>query len=130
MSAPKVFCYVSSWARDRPGRGRFTPADLDPSLCTHVVWAFAKIINGAMELPSPDQNQRDEDSDYQQLLRLREANPKLKVSEAQNGQPQLKVGVGKTDLLTDRTSRYSNVTQTGHIAGLIKHVFPHYTCRL
>ena len=81
MSAPKVFCYVSSWARDRPGRGRFTPADLDPSLCTHVVWAFAKIINGGVELPSPDQDQRDEDSDYQQLLRLREANPKLKVTK-------------------------------------------------
>ena len=81
MSAPKVFCYVSSWARDRPGRGRFTPADLDPSLCTHVVWAFAKIINGGVELPSPDQDQWDEDSDYQQLLRLREANPQLKVTD-------------------------------------------------
>ncbi|XP_037094087.1 probable chitinase 10 [Pollicipes pollicipes] len=79
LAPPKVFCYVTSWARDREGRGRFSPADLDPKLCTHVVWAFGGIQQGRIELPSQDQDRRDDDSDYQQLLRLRDANPNLKL---------------------------------------------------
>ena len=108
MSAPKVFCYVSSWARDRPGRGKFTPADLDPTLCTHVVWAFAKIINGGVQLPSRDQDQRDEDSDYQQLLRLREFNPKLKVTRCLE-EYEAPRGVKATG--DDRTGRGMRIAQ-------------------
>ena len=80
VAPPKVFCYVTGWAGDRPGRGRFRPSDLDPALCTHVVWASAGLTQGRLQLPSGDQGRRHPDSDYQQLLRLKEANSKLKVS--------------------------------------------------
>ena len=36
-------CYNTSWAQYRPGAGRFLPENVDPFLCTHVVFAFAVI---------------------------------------------------------------------------------------
>ena len=34
-------CYYTSWAKKRPGAGRFEPESLDPFLCTHIIYAFA-----------------------------------------------------------------------------------------
>ena len=46
MEAPlsgkfKVVCYFSNWGWYRPGAGKFVPEDTDPTVCTHVVYAFA-----------------------------------------------------------------------------------------
>lgn len=35
-----MFCYFSSWATYRKGYGKFDVDDIDPFLCTHVVYAF------------------------------------------------------------------------------------------
>ena len=45
LREPKVFCYYTNWSYKRPGMGQFTPEDIDPELCTHVVFAFASIDN-------------------------------------------------------------------------------------
>lgn len=36
-----VVCYISTWAVYRPGQGAYSIDNFDPSLCTHVVYAFA-----------------------------------------------------------------------------------------
>ncbi|KAL4717875.1 hypothetical protein ACJJTC_005720 [Scirpophaga incertulas] len=36
-----VVCYVASWAAYRPDGGKFLIEDLEPSLCTHLVYSFA-----------------------------------------------------------------------------------------
>lgn len=36
-----VVCYVSTWATYRQGHGKFNVEDIDPSLCTHLIYAFA-----------------------------------------------------------------------------------------
>jgi chitinase len=33
-------CYYSSWATYRPGDGKYEVANIDPFLCTHLVYAF------------------------------------------------------------------------------------------
>jgi len=51
-----VVCYVAEWAHKRPGRGKFTVDDIDPTLCTHLVYAFA-VINmnsNTIESASPE----------------------------------------------------------------------------
>ena len=38
----KVVCYYTNWAQYRKGAGEgFFPEDVDPNLCTHVIYSFA-----------------------------------------------------------------------------------------
>lgn len=39
----KVVCHVTNWANYRQEEGRFAPENLDYSLCTHIVYAFASL---------------------------------------------------------------------------------------
>jgi len=45
-SDPKLFCYYSSYAQNRPDVGKFLPENIDPDLCTHVIFTFADVIQG------------------------------------------------------------------------------------
>ena len=42
-------CYYANWAQYRPGVGKYTPENIDPMLCSHIVYAFAK-LNGQNHL--------------------------------------------------------------------------------
>ncbi|KAJ7332998.1 hypothetical protein JRQ81_015178 [Phrynocephalus forsythii] len=44
-SAYKLVCYVTNWDQYRKGLAKFTPDNVDPYLCTHVIFAFAGIEN-------------------------------------------------------------------------------------
>lgn len=36
-----VVCYFTNWAWYRPGLGKYKPEDIDPTICTHIVYGFA-----------------------------------------------------------------------------------------
>ena len=44
--SPVVFCYYSTHSQNRPGIGKFLPENIDTTLCTHVIFAFADVIDG------------------------------------------------------------------------------------
>uniref|UniRef100_A0A4W2G3H1 Acidic mammalian chitinase n=1 Tax=Bos indicus x Bos taurus TaxID=30522 RepID=A0A4W2G3H1_BOBOX len=44
-SAYQLVCYFSNWAQYRPGLGSFKPDNIDPCLCTHLIYAFAGMSN-------------------------------------------------------------------------------------
>ena len=43
-------CYYTNWSQYSPGYGRFVPENVSPFLCTHVVYAFAKLRGNHLEV--------------------------------------------------------------------------------
>lgn len=44
----KLFCYYENWAAVREGVQRMRPADVNPFLCTHLLYAFAKVSDNQL----------------------------------------------------------------------------------
>jgi chitinase len=36
-------CYYGSWAVYRPGNGKFDVENIDPTLCTHLIYTFVGV---------------------------------------------------------------------------------------
>jgi chitinase len=51
-----VFCYYSSFAQNRQGVGKFLPEDIDPFLCTHIIFAFVDIDPSGTDLMAFNRN--------------------------------------------------------------------------
>lgn len=47
---------MTNWAQYRPNNTKFTPKDIDPFLCTHVIYAFAAINTTNYEIRSVEWN--------------------------------------------------------------------------
>ena len=75
-------CYHTNWSQYRPGIGRFNPENIDPFLCTHLVYAFAKIDRQTNKLAMFEWN---DDIWYPKFNALKKANPGLKTSLAVGG---------------------------------------------
>uniref|UniRef100_A0A3B4GI99 chitinase n=1 Tax=Pundamilia nyererei TaxID=303518 RepID=A0A3B4GI99_9CICH len=43
VSSTKLACYFTNWSQYRPGAGRYIPENVDPNLCTHLIYAFSVI---------------------------------------------------------------------------------------
>ena len=46
VSSTKLVCYHTNWSQNRPGNGKFMPSNIEPNLCTHLIYAFAGINAG------------------------------------------------------------------------------------
>ena len=56
-TSPEIFrrvCYYTTWSRFRPKPMNFFPHDVDASLCSHVVVAFADIHNNRISMNKPE----------------------------------------------------------------------------
>jgi len=42
-STSKLVCHITNWSQYRPDNGKFTPQNVDPFLCTHVIYTMATI---------------------------------------------------------------------------------------
>ncbi|XP_057656172.1 probable chitinase 2 [Diorhabda carinulata] len=84
-----VVCYLGSWAVYRPNRGSFAIENLDPRLCTHLIYTFAGLNVSQDSLRSLDPWQDlTEDygkGGYKRITALKNNYPHLKVSLAVGG---------------------------------------------
>ena len=82
----KVVCYYTNWSQYRQKIGKFLPENIDPFLCTHIIFAFGWIKNG--KLTSFESNDLAADGKqglYQRVTALKARNPKLKILLAIGG---------------------------------------------
>uniref|UniRef100_A0A6Q2WYT4 chitinase n=1 Tax=Esox lucius TaxID=8010 RepID=A0A6Q2WYT4_ESOLU len=71
----QMVCYFTNWSQYRPDKGKYKPENVDPQLCTHLIYAFS-IINSRNELVTYEWN--DEDL-YKSFNNLKTKNPHLKT---------------------------------------------------
>lgn len=88
-SNKSVVCYISSWASYRPGRGSFSINNLNPDLCTHVVYSFAglDVDHDTIKALDPWQDLEDNGGKggYKKLTSYKVSHPHLKVLLAIGG---------------------------------------------
>ncbi|MBN3286930.1 CHIA chitinase, partial [Polyodon spathula] len=80
-SAFKLVCYFTNWSQYRPGVGKYMPNNVDPHLCTHLIYAFS-ILNYANELTTYEWN---DEILYQSFNALKNRNSQLKTLLAVGG---------------------------------------------
>ena len=87
-----VVCYHGAWSRYRVGEGHFEPNDIDPFLCTHVIYAFAKLEESTSEIASsdpwldfPSSHPGGRYDGYGEFVNLKQTNPNLKAMLAIGG---------------------------------------------
>ena len=84
-----VVCYWGTWANYRPGRGKFTPENVDPSLCTHLIYSFVGLEEKTSTIKSLDTWMDLEDNyalgGFKKAVDLKLKFPNLKVSVAIGG---------------------------------------------
>ncbi|XP_058158931.1 acidic mammalian chitinase-like [Dasypus novemcinctus] len=44
-TATKLVCYFTNWSQYRPDPAKYVPENVDPCLCTHLIYAFATMSN-------------------------------------------------------------------------------------
>lgn len=84
----RVFlCYWGSWSHYRDGAGKFSLENIDASLCTHLVYAFAKLDNGVIAAFDPYLDLKDNYGlgMYEKVNRLKTTHPHLKTLLAIGG---------------------------------------------
>ncbi|KAH9416601.1 Cht9p [Dermatophagoides pteronyssinus] len=84
----KLICYYGSWAVYRPGRGKFPVEEIDPFLCSHIIYGFAGLSYDNKIRPLDPYNDLKENWGKGAFLRftgLKKINRKLKTMIAIGG---------------------------------------------
>lgn len=76
----QIVCYYTNWSQYRPKTAKFLPEDIDPELCTHVIFAFGWLKKGRLSsFESNDESKDGKVGLYDRIKNLKKANPKLKT---------------------------------------------------
>lgn len=87
-SSKKLVCYYTNWSQYRAGLGRFVPENIDPFLCTHVIYAYARLDENGLLQPFEWNDIENEWSSgmYGKVMGLKKKNKDLKILLAAGGE--------------------------------------------
>ncbi len=77
-----MVCYYGSWAVYRPGNGKFDVEQIDPFLCTHIIYGFTGLGTDNTMIPLDPWNDLYDNWGKGAFLRftgLKQQNPNLKA---------------------------------------------------
>ncbi|XP_045214152.2 chitinase-like protein 3 isoform X3 [Mercenaria mercenaria] len=76
----RVVCVYTNWSQYRPDGGKFLPEDVDASLCTHLIYVYAKLKGNKLE-PTEwnDEGSSWSEGMYGRVNNLKQLNPELKT---------------------------------------------------
>ncbi|KAM9759182.1 chitinase, acidic.1 [Menidia menidia] len=74
-SSSRLVCHMTNWAQYRPTSGKFVPENVDPFLCTHVVYGLATLNSFNQIVPI----EWNDEQLYGSLNSLKSINPALKT---------------------------------------------------
>ncbi|KAK2580930.1 hypothetical protein KPH14_005997 [Odynerus spinipes] len=80
----KVVCYYTNWSIYRPGTAKFSPQNINPYLCTHLIYAFGGFTKDNALKPF-DKYQDIEKGGYAKFTGLKTYNKNLKTMLAIGG---------------------------------------------
>ncbi|XP_071530245.1 uncharacterized protein Cht6 isoform X2 [Panulirus ornatus] len=83
-AANKVVCYYTNWSVYRKGLAKYTPQNINPYLCTHLVYAFGGLTD-EFEIKPFDSYQDIEQGGYAKFNGLKQYNKGLKTLLAIGG---------------------------------------------
>lgn len=76
----QIVCYYTNWSQYRPKIGKYMPEDIDPDLCTHIIFAFGWLKKGRLSsFESNDETKDGKIGLYDRIMNLKKTNPKLKI---------------------------------------------------
>ncbi|KAK8752693.1 hypothetical protein OTU49_006905, partial [Cherax quadricarinatus] len=81
----QVVCYLGSWAVYRPGAGKFNIEDIDPTLCTSLIYSFIGINETTYTIKSLDPEYDINRKALERFVNMKSLNPRLKVLVAVGG---------------------------------------------
>merc|ERR1712227_196912 len=98
VSSTRRVCYYTNWAQYRKGAAKFTPENVDPKLCSHIIWSFATMEGN--DLKTYEWN---DEAEYKKMMAHKSTSPGLKVMIAVGG---WNFGVAKmTAMLSSKSNR-------------------------
>ncbi|XP_046825327.1 mucin-5AC-like isoform X3 [Vespa crabro] len=84
LAEKKIVCYYTNWSIYRPGTAKFSPQNINPYLCTHLIYAFGGFTKDNALKPF-DKYQDIEKGGYAKFTGLKTYNKNLKTMLAIGG---------------------------------------------
>lgn len=84
----KVVCYYGSWSVYRPGNGKFEVEDIDPNICTHLIYGFSGLTDNGLLKILDEWNELEENwgrGAMRRFTNLKQRNPAVKTLLAIGG---------------------------------------------
>ena len=87
----------------------FGEKDIDPHMCTHIIYSFAGLDENTLQIKSLDYERDVEQNGFQNVIALKQKNPQLKVLIAIGGWNE---GVKKYSEMVSTKEKRSNFVRS------------------